>query len=126
MSTVLRESSETAVRERERLELSAGRSRLSAMLHRAPMRARHLGSEEAARSGLRYQPVAWTVIVLVAVAFYLPGRPEPEAGPAALVPRAATVVSPTTTTTAPTAVTPPSPRAVTPTTSPPAAARCSA
>ena len=141
MSTVLRESSETAARERVRLEASAGRSRLGAMVHRTPGAVRHLGSEEAARSGLRYQPVAWTAIVLVAVAFWFPGRPEPEAGStAALPPRAVTITAPTTTVPAPvtpttmpapsatftapptTAFTPPPPRSTPPTTRPVAAA----
>lgn len=139
---VLRESSETAARERARLEASAGRSRLAALLHRAPERARHLGSEEAARSGLRYQPVAWTAIVVAAVAFYFPGRPEPEAGTvAALPPRAVTLVAPTTTvppapvtpapvpppsatfTPPPTVFTPPPSRSTSPTTMPVAAAQ---
>lgn len=106
MSTILRESSEAAARERARLEAGAGRSRPAAVVHRAPDRVRHLGSEEAARSGLRYQPVVWTAIVVAAVALYFPGRPEPEAGTTALPPRAAVVVSPTTTVPAPAAVTP--------------------
>ena len=107
MSTVLRESSEAAALERARLEAGAGRSRLGAIVHRAPGRVRHLGSEEAARSGLRYQPVAWTAIIVAAVAFFFPGRPEPEAGTSALPPRATTFVAPTTTVPAgPTAVTP--------------------
>lgn len=116
MSTILRESSEAAALERARLEAGAGRSRVGALLHRAPDRVRHLGSEQAARSGLRYQPVVWTAIIVAAVAFYFPGRSEPEAGTAALPPRVVTLVTPTTV--------PPAPAraAVTPTTLPAPAA----
>lgn len=136
MSTVLRESSEAAARERARLEAGAGRSRAASALRRAPDTVRRLGSEAAARSGLRYQPVAWTAIIVAAVAFYFPGRPESEAGaPAAMPPRAAVAAAPTTTvpepvvtpttmpapsaplTPAPRTFSPPPPRSTPPTTS---------
>jgi hypothetical protein len=70
----LRPVSDTAAHERARLEARAGRSRLTAALSRLALGMRHLGSEQAAKSGLRYQPVAWTVIAIVAIAFYFPGR----------------------------------------------------
>lgn len=91
MSTVLRESSETAKRERLRLETVAGSSRVIAVLRRASTRLRHLGSEDAAKSGLRYQPVAWTAIVLAAIAFYFPGRSD-SGGDAPVAQPAATIV----------------------------------
>lgn len=85
-------ASVTADRERERLRLADGR--------RGPARAfalvrpgvRRLGSAQAAENGLRYRPVAWTFIAIVALAFYLPGRsdsPIPSqqvAAPSAVVP----------------------------------------
>ena len=80
MSTVLRESSETAARERLRLETGEGRSRLAAALRRAPMKLGHLGSEEAAKSGLRYQPVVWKGKALPPIAVYYPGRWDSGAG----------------------------------------------
>jgi hypothetical protein len=108
-TAVLRESSETAARERVRLETAVGRSRAAALAARVPVIARHLGSEEAARSGLRYQPVVWTVIVVAAVAFFWPGRPDSPTAPAAATafpPRTAVVPTTTPTTAAPASPTP--------------------
>lgn len=78
---VLRPASVTADRERERLAQRAGRSGLPALVAGVLPGIRRLGSEEAAVNGLRYRPVAWTVIALVAVSFYLPGRIERAAAP---------------------------------------------
>ena len=97
MTTVLRESSETAARERLRLETGQGRSRAVTAFQRVPAKLRQLGSEDAARSGLRYQPVAWTVIIVAAVAFYFPGRSDSDAGvPLAQAPATVVQASPTT------------------------------
>ncbi len=85
-------ASVTAVRERERLQLADGRRgpfRLLALLRPG---IRHLGSAQAAQNGLRYRPVAWTLIVIAALAFYLPGRSDtpvasqPVAAPSPVVP----------------------------------------
>ncbi len=65
-----------AAREQARLEARSGQSRLLGLLTSLGLRVRHLGSEEVARSGLRYQPVAWTVIAVVAIAVVFPGRPD--------------------------------------------------
>lgn len=105
MTSILRDTDETAARERLKLEAVAGRSRVTALAHRIPGVARRLGSEDAARSGLRYQPVAWTVIVVAAVAFWFPGRSDSESTPMA-APGAAFVPA-TTTTVAPADATPP-------------------
>lgn len=105
----LRSASETAERERTRLAAAAGRPAVLAALSRVGLRLRHAGSEEAARNGLRYQPVAWTAIALVAVSFFWPGRPDAAAPPSA--PIATATVTPTTTV-------PPAPTP-TPTTLPP-------
>ena len=87
----LRPASATAERERERLAHRAGRSGLAAMVAGLVPGLRRLGSEEAAVNGLRYRPVAWSVIALVAVSFYLPGRIERTAPPqVAAAPRAVT------------------------------------
>ena len=97
MTDVLRESGETAARERMRLEARAGRTRTAALLSRMPALARRLGTEEAAQSGLRYQPVAWTLIVVAAVALYFPGRDsDGDAAPAAVTTPSFAVTSPTT------------------------------
>lgn len=91
MSTVLREASDTAARERVRLEAGSWVKRLA-------LKIGFLGSEDAARSGLRYQPVAWTAIAIVAIAFVFPGRPEPKPEPTAFAapPFAAVTTPPTT------------------------------
>jgi hypothetical protein len=94
MSGVLREASETAARERVRLVAGSWHTRLL-------LKLRFLGSEDAARSGLRYQPVAWSAIALVAVAFFFPGRPESPTTPAAFVPAPFTPATPPTTLAAP-------------------------
>jgi len=92
MTTVLRESAQTAARERARLEATAGRSRPAAFVARLPVLARRLGTDDAARSGLRYQPVAWTAIALAVVAFWFPGRDSSDdaATASAVVPPSAT------------------------------------
>jgi hypothetical protein len=102
--TVLRDPQEAAVRQRERLAASAGRSRPAALLRRLPLVARAATTEEAARAGLRYQPVAWTVIAVVAIAWWVPGRDDGERASGALA--AAPFV---TTTTAPAAPAPDAP-----------------
>lgn len=92
----------TAARERLRLERTAGRSTIARMLVTASLAVRRLGSPEAAEGGLRYRPVAWTIIALMAVAWYLPGRPDravvPEIaaapGPAAEAPSPSTAPDP--------------------------------
>lgn len=100
MTAVLRDASETAERERLRLEASTGRTRLGALARRFPNKLRYLGSEEAARNGLRYQPVAWTAIALAAVAFFFPGRDDTGAdAPALAHAPVMTAPAPTTTTT---------------------------
>lgn len=68
--------STTAARERARLEARGGRSGPLALLSQLLLIVRHLGSEEAAKSGLRYQPIAWTVIAVVAISAIFPGRPD--------------------------------------------------
>ena len=89
---VLRPASATAARERERLAQRDGRSGLAAMLAGVLPGLRRLGSEQAAVSGLRYRPVAWTVIAVAAVSLYLPGRidrvapPQIAAAPSAVDP----------------------------------------
>lgn len=74
--TALQPVSATAARERARLEAREGRSRPLALLTQLGMRMRHLGSEQAATSGLRYQPVAWTVIAVVVITSVFPGRQD--------------------------------------------------
>ena len=89
---VLRPASATAARERERLAQRDGRSGLAALVAGVLPGLRRLGSEEAAVSGLRYRPVAWTVIAVAAVSLYLPGRvdrvapPQVAAAPSAVDP----------------------------------------
>lgn len=63
-----------AERERARLEAAAGRTGPARWLARLVPGLRHLGSEEAARNGLRYQPAAWTLIAIAAIAILSPGR----------------------------------------------------
>jgi hypothetical protein len=48
---------------------------------RATLGLRRLGGAQAAEDGLRYRPVAWTVIAILAVAWYLPGRVDRVAAP---------------------------------------------
>lgn len=87
----LRPVSVTADRERMRLRLADGRRGPMRHLAMAGTSLRHLGSAEAAQNGLRYRPVAWTFITIVALAFYLPGRidgpavPQPVASPSPVV-----------------------------------------
>lgn len=69
-------ASSTAERERERLRRAQGRTGPARLVALAVPGIRHLGSAQAAQNGLRYRPVAWTLIALVAVAFHLPGRPD--------------------------------------------------
>lgn len=90
----------TADRERARLEAVAGKSVPLAALLILRLRMRHLGSDEAAKSGLRYQPVAWTAIAIVAIAGFFPGRQDsgPIRGDLAQAPG---LVAPATTTTVP-------------------------
>lgn len=91
-ASVLLPADTTAARERERLLQAAGRSGVAAMVAGLVPGIRRLGSAEAAANGLRYRPVAWTIIAVVAVAFYLPGRaervvaPEIAAAPSAVTP----------------------------------------
>lgn len=88
-------ASVTAARERERLAQRAGRSGMASVFAGLVPGLRRIGSEEAAVNGLRYRPVAWTVIALVAVSFYLPGRIERAAPPqVAAAPRAVTPATP--------------------------------
>jgi hypothetical protein len=95
MTDVLRDVADTASRERVRLESGS-------VIQRVLLRLRFVGSEDAARNGLRYQPVVWTVIALVAVAFFWPGRHDAPATPAAIsTPFKPVVVAPTTTVTTP-------------------------
>ncbi|MGQ0434780.1 MAG: hypothetical protein ACT452_20515 [Microthrixaceae bacterium] len=68
--------STTAARERARLEARRGRSGPLALVSQLLVGVRHLGSEEAATSGLRYQPIAWMVIAIVAISGIFPGRPD--------------------------------------------------
>lgn len=75
-SAGLQPVSATAARERARLEARRGRSGPLALLSQLLLSVRHLGSEEAARSGLRYQPIAWTVIAIVAISAIFPGRQD--------------------------------------------------
>ena len=82
--TILRDPQEAAARQRERLAASAGRSRPAALLRRLPIVARAATTEAAARSGLRYQPVAWTMIAVVAIAWWFPGRDDGERASGAL------------------------------------------
>lgn len=104
MSAVLRESTDTATRERVRLEAGS-------WVKRALLKVGFLGSEDAARSGLRYQPVAWAAIAIVAIAFFFPGRPDPKPEPVAFTPAPfAPAITPPTT--APAAIAPPAPPAV--------------
>lgn len=77
----LRPSAVTAERERLRLQQTAGRSATGRLLVRAAAGARQLGTPEAAAGGLRYRPVAWTIIALLAVAWNLPGRIDRVAAP---------------------------------------------
>ena len=82
----------TATRERERLLHTAGRSGVAGLVAGLVPSVRRLGSAEAAANGLRYRPVAWTIIAVIAVAFYLPGRvdrvpaPQIAAAPSAVTP----------------------------------------
>lgn len=96
--TVLRPAAITASREQERLRLVQGKTGIAALLAGIGPKLRHLGSPEAARDGLRYRPVAWTVIAVVAVAAFLPGRAErAPAEQAAISPSpVVTTVTPTT------------------------------
>ena len=80
-ATALRPASATAERERARLAQRADRSGVAGIVAGLVPGLRRLGSEEAAVNGLRYRPVAWTVIALVAASFYLPGRIERAAPP---------------------------------------------
>lgn len=80
-ASVLVPASSTADRERERLRQAAGRSGLAAFAAGLVPGIRRLGSADAAASGLRYRPVAWTIIAVIAVAFYLPGRADRVAAP---------------------------------------------
>lgn len=110
MTDVLRASSDAAARERLRLEAVTGRSLVGGLLGTLALKLRHLGSDDAARSGLRYQPVAWTAIAVTAVSFYFPGRPEPVADTTPLAaPRAAVADVTPAAPAAPTAPTPPRP-----------------
>lgn len=99
--------SATAARERERLHLTQGRSGVARFLVLAPSAVRRLGSAEAAENGLRYRPVAWTFIAIVALAFYLPGRaervapPQPVAAPSPVVTTPGSTETPTPTTAPP-------------------------
>lgn len=97
-ASVLRPAALTAAREQERLRLAAGKTGMAALAARLGPAIRHLGSAEAAAGGLRYRPVAWTVIAVVAVAFYLPGRADraPSTQPAASPSPVVTAVTPTT------------------------------
>ncbi len=96
--SVLRPAAVTAAREQERLRLAEGKAGLAAFTARLGPKIRHLGSAEAAADGLRYRPVAWTVIAVVAVSFFLPGRAErvPTTQPVASPSPVVTVVTPTT------------------------------
>lgn len=110
--TILRDARETAARQRERLALGAGRSRAAAALQRIPLVARAATSEAAARSGLRYQPVAWTAISLVAIAWWFPGRHDagqPTAAAAVPAPFATTttIAAPSATSEVPAITSPP-------------------
>lgn len=100
----LQPATAAAERERVRLETTAGRSRPSALVAVLRMRLRHLGSEEAAKSGLRYQPVAWAAIAIIAIAGFFPGRDDghPIDGDLAQAPASASpTTTPTTTPAAP-------------------------
>lgn len=99
MSDVLREASETAARERGRLEAGG-------LVRRALVKVRFLGTEDAARSGLRYQPVAWLAIAVAAVAFWFPGRPAPRTAAITLPPTPFTAAN-TPPTTTPSPIAPP-------------------
>ena len=89
---VLRPAAVTAERERIRLEQTADRSATGRLAVRARLGTRRLGTAEAAADGLRYRPVAWTVIAVLAVAWYLPGWSDPP-----LVPEIAASPSPVAT-----------------------------
>lgn len=103
----LRPVSVTATRERERLHLAAGRSGPAKFMVLLPQALRRLGSAEVAENGLRYRPVAWTFIAIVALAFYLPGRaertapPQPVAAPSPVVTTPGSDETPTPTTVPP-------------------------
>lgn len=70
----LRPAGETAAKERARQDRLRGRNGLLAFVAELGPKLRRLGGADAAREGLRYRPVIWTVIVVVAVAFFFPGR----------------------------------------------------
>ena len=108
--TILRDPQDAAARQRERLAASAGRSRLTALLRRLPLVARAATTEEAARAGLRYQPVAWTVIAVITIAWWFPGRDDGERASGALA--AAPFVTTTTVPAAPVPDSPASPPSV--------------
>lgn len=96
-STALVPAAATAARERARLERSAGKPRVLGFVARVGLGARYLGTAEAAARGLRYQPVAWAVIAIVALAFYLPGRVNWSPAPQAVAAPNPVTVAPTPT-----------------------------
>lgn len=73
----LRPATSTAERERLVLQRTADRSGPGRVVALAAVGLRRLGTTEAASEGLRYRPLAWTLVALLAVAWYLPGRPDP-------------------------------------------------
>lgn len=103
----------TAAREHERMLTGAGRTGVLGALAAAAVAVRSLGSAEAAERGLRYQPVIWTVIAVVAVAFFFPGRDNGIAGElAASAPSVTTpFTAPPTTQASPPPTTAPAPAA---------------
>lgn len=113
--TALRPVSVVVERERLRLSRSSDRRGVARLLAGAVPAIRSLGTEQAARDGLRYRPIAWTVIALVALAFYLPGRGE-QAPDAQLTapPATAPVAAPTPVSDPVADPGPPDPRPVTP------------
>lgn len=97
----LRPANLVAERERARLLRRGGRTGAAAALAGLVHGARWLGGAEAAESGRRYVPAAWTVIAVAAVALHLPGDVPARTGSsefAASVP-VAPVASPTGATT---------------------------
>lgn len=98
IASVLRPASLTADKELERLRLAEGKTGLAAIAARVGPKLRHLGSAQAAQDGLRYRPVAWTVLAVIAVSFWLPGRAEraPTTQPVASPSPVVTTVTPTT------------------------------
>lgn len=95
---VLRPAALAAEREQERLRLSQGKSGVALLAARFGPKLRHLGTAEAAKDGLRYRPVAWTVIAVIAVSFWLPGRADrtPATQSVAAPSPVVTTVTPTT------------------------------